>query len=79
MNVAFSWLWLFGIFSIVYFWKPQQPEVAAVCSIAITALFGVFLYLIVVHLFGVFADVIPPTIVEILGLELTRRIELMLE
>jgi len=70
--------WLLFLFSLFYFWKPRFPELAAITSALATFCLGVFFNAVVTRQFGVFADVVPPTILEIIGLYLGRRIELTL-
>jgi hypothetical protein len=73
-----SLLWLLGMFLIFYWWKPL-PELAVLASASSTFVLGVFFSAVMTRQFGVFANVVPPTILEIIGLYLARRTEMLME
>jgi hypothetical protein len=74
-----SALWLLLTFWIFYGWRPASPELAAVVSLLATFGMGMFLSAFTTRLLGVFAELVPPTFLEIIGLYLARRIEMLLE
>jgi hypothetical protein len=78
-TVTMSFFWLGFIFWIFYFWRPELPELALAVSAVLTFLLGYLFSAVITRQFGIFADVIPPTILEIIGLYLARRIEMLLD
>ena len=79
VNWAATFAWLVLLVWIFYKWKPESPLLAAGISVLLTFALGVLFSAVVTREFGIFADVIPPTILEIIGLYLARKIELLLE
>jgi len=79
INWTISLAWLFAVFSIFYWGLPGSPELAAIASGVLTFGLGWFFNAVISPYFSVFADLIPPTILEIIGLYLGRRIEMLLE
>jgi hypothetical protein len=77
LDSAASAFWLIVIFWIFYGWKPELPELAAVVSLLLTFVLGVGFTSVIAKQWGIFADVVPPTLLEIVGLYLARRIELL--
>ena len=71
--------WLGFLFWIFYGWRPQAPGLAAIAAALLTFCLGVLFSAVITRQFGIFADVVPPTILEIIGLYLGRRVELALE
>jgi hypothetical protein len=78
-NRTISIAWLFLVFSLFYWGLPRFPELAAIASALLTFALGWFFNAVISPYFGVFADLLPPTILEIIGLYLGRRIEMLLE
>lgn len=66
--------WLLVLLAVFYGCK--LPELALVVSAVITLGLGVFFSAVIRSQWGVFAAVVPPSILEIIGLYLARRIEL---
>ncbi len=79
INWTISLAWLFAVFSIFYWGLPRFPEVAAIAGAVLTFGLGWFFNAVISPYFSVFADLLPPTILEIIGLYLGRRIEILLE
>jgi hypothetical protein len=79
VNWAISLTWLFGVFSIFYWGLPRFPGLAALLSALLTFALGWFFNAVISPFFGIFTDLLPPTILEIIGLYLGRRIEMLLE
>jgi hypothetical protein len=79
VNYSVSAAWLILMFWIFYGWKPELPELAVLVSAVMTLGLGVIFGSVVTRQWGVFADVVPPTIFEIMGLYLARRIEMAIE
>jgi hypothetical protein len=79
VNYAGSFLWLGLIFCVFYVWKPVWPELAVLVSALMTFGVGWFFSSVITKQFGIFANVVPPTILEIIGLYLAQRIEILLE
>jgi hypothetical protein len=79
LNCSVSALWFILIFLMFNWWKPPWPELSLVASLLVTFCVGWFLSSVIGRLFGMFANVVPPTILEIIGLYLARRIEMLLE
>jgi hypothetical protein len=79
VNYSVSALWFLLIFWIFYGWKPEWPEWSLVASLLVTFCIGWFFSSLIARQFGVFASAIPPTILEIIGLYLARRIEMLLD
>ena len=79
VNYAVTLGWLGFLFWIFYGWKPRLPELDLIVSALMTFLLGVVFSAVITRQFGIFADVVPPTILEIIGLYLGRRVELVLE
>ena len=79
VNVTATVAWLGLLFWIFYKWKPESPLLAAGISVLLTFALGVLFSAVITRQFGIFADVIPPTILEIIGLYLARMTELQLE
>jgi hypothetical protein len=79
VNYAVSASWLVVMFWIFYGWKPELPELAVIVSAVMTFGLGVLFNAVITRQWGIFADVVPPTILEIIGLYLARRIELSIE
>jgi hypothetical protein len=77
LDYAASTLWLVVIVWIFYGWKPALPELAAVVSLFVTFVLGVGCTSVIAKQWGIFADVVPPTLLEIVGLYLARRIDLL--
>lgn len=78
LTYPMSFLWLLFIVWIFYRWRPEMPELALAVSAVLTFGLGFLFSAVITRQFGVFADVIPPTILEIIGLYLARRIEMLL-
>jgi hypothetical protein len=78
VDYAASASWLVVIFWIFYGWKPKLPELAAAVGLGLTIALGLGFTSVIAKQWGIFADVVPPTILEIVGLYLARRIELLL-
>jgi len=74
-----SAIWLLLTFWIFYGWKPASPELAVIVSLLATFGMGMLLSLLTTRQLGIFAELVPPTILEIIGLYLARRIEMLLE
>jgi CHASE2 domain-containing sensor protein len=78
-----NWLtsaaWLILTFWIFYGWKPASPELAVVVSLAAIFGMGMLLSAVTTRQLGIFTELVPPTILEIIGLYLARKIELLLE
>ncbi len=79
VNYSMSAVWFILIFWIFYRWKPAWPEWSLVVSLLATFCMGWFFSSVITRQFGVFANVTYPTILEIIGLYLARRIEMLLE
>ena len=79
VNYSMSAVWFILIFWIFYRWKPAWPEWSLVVSLLGTFCMGWFFSSVITRQFGVFANVTYPTILEIIGLYLARRIEMLLE
>jgi CHASE2 domain-containing sensor protein len=77
LDYATSAFWLVVIFWIFYGWKPEFPELAAVVSLFVTFVLGVGFTSVIAKQWGIFADVVPPTLLEIIGLYLARRTEML--
>jgi hypothetical protein len=77
INRTISGAWLILVFLIL--WLPKVPERAALLSAFATFAFGWFFNAVISRYFSIFTDLIPPTILEIIGLYLARRIEMLLE
>ncbi|HLK22007.1 MAG TPA: CHASE2 domain-containing protein [Bryobacteraceae bacterium] len=79
VTVPLSFVWLAFIFWIFYGWRPELPALALVVSAVLTFGLGWLFSAVITKQFGVFADVIPPTFLEIIGLYLARKIEMALD
>ncbi|HEV8038689.1 MAG TPA: CHASE2 domain-containing protein [Bryobacteraceae bacterium] len=79
VNYAVSAVWFILIFLLFYWWKPAWPELSLVAGLLATFCMGWFVNSVITKQFGVFANVLPPTLLEIIGLYLARRIEMLLE
>ncbi len=79
VNYLVSAAWFIVMFWIFYRWKPELPELALVVSGLMTFTLGLFFNAIITRQWGIFADVVPPTILEIIGLYIARRVELGIE
>jgi len=73
--------WLAVIFGVFYCWKrtEHRPALALGISVALTLAFAVSFSLVLTRQFGFYADVIAPTFLEIMGLYLARKIEVLIE
>jgi CHASE2 domain-containing sensor protein len=71
-SVIVAWL----LVLLAVFYGCKLPELALVVSAVITLGLGVFFSAVIRSQWGVFAAVVPPSILEIIGLYLARRIEL---
>jgi CHASE2 domain-containing sensor protein len=78
-NWITSAAWLILTFWIFYGWKPASPELAVVVSLAAIFGMGMLLSAVTTKQLGIFTELVPPTILEIIGLYLARKIELLLE
>jgi len=79
VNYSVSAVWFLLIFLMFNWWKPPWPELSLVASVLATFFMGWFFNSVITKQFGVFANVVPPTLLEIIGLYLARRIEMLLE
>jgi len=79
VNYTVSAVWFILIFLLFNWWKPAWPELSLVASLLATFCMGWFVNSVITRQFGVFANVIAPTLLEIIGLYLARRIEMLLE
>ena len=79
VNLTISGVWLIVVFLIFYWLLPRFPERALLLSAFLTFAFGWFFNAVISRYFSIFTDLIPPTILEIIGLYLARRIEILLE
>jgi hypothetical protein len=79
VNYTISGAWLFLVFLIFYRWLKHSPALAALVSVVSTVALGLMFSAVITRQFGIFADVLPPTILEIIGLYLARTIETLLE
>lgn len=79
VNYSVSAFWFILIFCMFYWWKPAWPELSLVASLLVTLSIGWLLSSLIARQAGVFANAVPPTILEIIGLYLARRIEMLLE
>jgi len=81
VNRVISLAWLAWIFAVFYCWKPllYRPGLGIIVSLALTIGFAILFSVVITRQFQAFADVAPPTILEIIGLYLARRIEMLLE
>ena len=79
VNYSVSAVWFILIFLMFYWWKPAWPELSFLVSLLATFGMGWFFNSVFTRQFGVFAAVVSPTILEIIGLYLARRIEMLLE
>jgi CHASE2 domain len=79
VNNTISLAWLFLVFLVFYWWLKNFPALAALVSLLFTVALCFLFSAVITRQFGVFADVLPPTILEIIGLYLARTIELLLE
>ena len=79
VNYAISLAWLFLVFLVFYWWLKSYPALAALVSLVATVALCLLFTAVITRQFGVFADVLPPTILEIIGLYLARTIESLLE
>jgi CHASE2 domain-containing sensor protein len=74
-----SAFWLIFTFWIFYGWKPASPELAVLVSVAAIFGMGMLLSAVTTKQLGIFTELVPPTILEIIGLYFARKIELLLE
>jgi hypothetical protein len=79
VNYSVSAFWFILIFLVFYWWKPAWPELSFLVSLVATFGMGWFFSSVITRQFGIFANVVPPTFLEIIGLYLARRIEMLLE
>jgi len=79
VNHGIGFVWLGLIFWFYYWGFKKSPLLAAMVSLLSTIALGLFFSGVVTRQFGFFIDVVPPTLLEIVGLYLARNIEHLLE